>query len=309
LGKELEQLPAASCLLESGQFSVYCLRASQAPAVMHEIATLRERCFREVGEGTGNDIDRDLYDNFYEQLVLWDRERGVIAGGYRICRISDVRRHYGTRGLYTHTLFEYRDAFFTLLGPALELGRSFVAPDYQRSFAPLALLWRAIGEYVGRYPECCRLLGPVSISNAYQMLSREVLVDFLRASCLDPVLSRLVRPRLPFRRRGHLQPLDRETLRSLDLAGVSTLLSEQEADAKGVPVLLRQYLKMGGRILGFNVDHSFSNALDCLLLVDLRRTEPKLLQRYFSDEVCLQLAKAHRPALRLKSLVRRASAN
>ena len=282
LALELERIDESSILARSRQFSVYCLRASQAPTVMHEVARQREVTFRAVGEGTGNEIDLDLFDHLYDQLVLWDHQQRVVAGGYRLCRIGDIRRRHGSRGLYTHSLFEYQEPFFRLLGPAIELGRSFIAPAYQRAVSPLSLLWRAIGEYVSRRPDHCRLIGPVSISNAYEPASRELLVEFLQASCLDPMLSRFIRPRQPLPRSSRLRHLDRATLRALNLAGISNVLSEHEPDAKGVPVLLRQYLRMGGRILGFNVDPNFSNALDCLLCVDLRRTDPILLQRHFS---------------------------
>jgi putative hemolysin len=295
LHRELQQLPDEALLLESGAFRVYTLRAAGAPALMQEIGRQRELSFRAVGEGTGADVDCDLYDNIYDQLLLWDQERGAIAGGYRLCRIDEVRRRYGRLGLYTQALFDYREPFFSLLGPALELGRSFVGLEYQRSYTPLLLLWRAICEYVGRHPRYCRLLGPVSISNAYQSASREVIVDYLEAACVDPMLAGFVRARTPFRRRHNLQPLDQEALRALDLDGISSLLAEHEPDAKGLPVLLRQYLKMGGRILGFNVDAAFSNALDCLLLVDLRRTDPRLLQRYLSDEARTRIGAVQPP--------------
>jgi putative hemolysin len=281
LERELSRLSSDALLVQSGKYRVYALRASAAPALMQEVGRQRECSFRAVGEGTGNDIDCDLYDNLYDQLVLWDTERRAVAGGYRVCRIDEVRRHCGPRALYTQTLFDYQEPFFGLLGPALELGRSFVGTAYQRSHTPLLLLWSAICAYVARHPRHVRLLGPVSISNAYLGVSREVIVDYLRAAFLDPVLSRLVRARTPFRRRHRLQPLDHEALRALDPEGISSLVAEREPDGKGLPVLLRQYLRMGGRILGFNVDPAFANTLDCLLLVDLRHTDPRLLQRYF----------------------------
>jgi len=296
IAAELAALPADRRLVTAGSLGVYWARAEEIPRSMHEVGRLREITFRAVGEGTGQDIDRDLFDNYYDQLLLWDEEAREIVGGYRLCRIDDVRRRFGTRGLYTHTLFEYHDSLFTLLGPTVELGRSFVRPERQRGYTPLMLLWRGIGEYLNRHPRYHSLLGPVSISADYQESSRELLVEYLRVASVDPLLSHLVRARTPYRRRHALQAVDWNALQAVGADGVSDLLTEFEQDAKGMPVLLRQYLKLGGRILGFNVDAAFANSLDCLLLVDLRRTDPKLLRRYLPAEACERIAAQSRAA-------------
>jgi putative hemolysin len=280
LSSELEALPADALLVTSGSLRVYCAPASLLPVTLGELGRLREQAFRGVGEGTGRSADLDAFDRYYEHLFIWDTAGREIVGAYRLGRTDRITRQHGKQGLYTSTLFEYHDLFFKLLGPALELGRSFVRAEHQKSFAPLLQLWRGIGEYVGRHPEYCRLLGPVSISNHYCLPSRTLLVRFLRQRNFDPLAPAMVRPRQPFR--GHA------SLRSLggaqpdDLQTLSALLAGLEPDGKGTPVLLRQYLKLGGRVLGFNIDPDFGNSLDCLLLVDLRRTEPRALQKYMS---------------------------
>jgi len=157
------------------------------------------------------------------------------------------------------------------------LGRSFVREEYQKGFAPLLLLWKGIGKYIAKNPRYRTLFGPVSISNDYQALSRELMVSFLEkhASLRDWV--GLVRHRHAFRRQ---QPELRLPDSGFDVEDLSEVVSDIEPNRAGIPVLLRQYLKLGGKLLGFNVDPEFSNALDGLILVDLTRTEPKLLQRY-----------------------------
>jgi hypothetical protein len=67
-----------------------------------------------------------------------------------------------------------------------------------------------------------------------------------------------------------------------------------EPDGKGAPVPLRQYLRLGGRVLGFNIDTEFANSLDCLILVDLRKTDPKVLRRYMSDSALARFHRSHR---------------
>jgi hypothetical protein len=184
-----------------------------------------------------------------------------------------------------------------LLGPALELGRSFVRTEYQKSFAALLLLWKGIGEYVSRQPRYCRLIGPVSISNDYRPLSRDLLVGFLRKWSFEPLAPTFVRPKKPFRGRFSVRSLGGNAETLSDIEALSTLVADLEPDGKGAPVLLRQYLKLGGRMLGFNVDPDFGNALDCLVLVDLRKTNPQVLRKYMSDTGWERFASAH-PRLR-----------
>lgn len=225
--------------------------------------------------------------------VLWDIDMRRVAGGYRLGRTDVICRRFGRRGLYTSTLFDYGDLFLTLLGPALELGRSFVRVEYQRSFGALMLLWKAIAEYVGRNPRYCRLIGPVSISNDYRPLSRELQVAFLRDRMLDPRMPR-VRPKRPFRGRLSLRSLGLAPRWPADIDDLSGLVAGLEPDGKGAPVLLRQYLRLGGRVLGFNIDAGFANALDCLILVDLRKTDPRLLRKYMSAPAWARFQHKHR---------------
>lgn len=281
---EIERLGPKALLAHGGSLRAYRARATQIPALLTEIGRLREQTFRAVGEGTGRDLDLDLFDNYYDQLILWDAASEQIVGGYRIGRVDEIRHAYGTRGLYTHTLFEYQEPLLRLLGPTLELGRSFVRGEWQRSYAPLLTLWRGIGEYVAREPRYCRLIGPVSISQSYSAFSRDVLVEWLSRSCFEPWLARLVRPRQRYRRSHALRALGPHWAALGDVERLSGLIAELEPDGKGIPVLLRHYLRLGGRILGFNVDPAFSNAIDCLLLLDLRHTDRALLRKYMSVE-------------------------
>ncbi|HKF96998.1 MAG TPA: GNAT family N-acyltransferase [Steroidobacteraceae bacterium] len=291
LASEVDSLPVETLLVTSGALRVHCAPAALLPLTLSELGRLRESTFRAVGEGTGRSADIDTFDGYYEHLFIWDAAAREIIGAYRLGRTDLITRQRGKHALYTATLFEYHDLFFKLLGPALELGRSFVRAEHQKSFAPLLLLWRGIGEYVGRHPEYCKLLGPVSISSDYSLLSRALLVQFLRQRNFDPLAQALVRARLPFR--GHL------SLRSLggsqpdDLQTLSALLASLEPDGKGAPVLLRQYLRLGGRVLGFNIDPDFGNSLDCLVLVDLRRTEPRVLEKYLSEAALESFRRIH----------------
>ena len=282
MARELAVLPAAQRLTTSNALEVYCASASQIPWTLQEIGRLREQTFRAVGEGTGRSADLDLFDDYYEHLFIWHAVKREIVGAYRLGQSDTIRKRFGARGLYLTSLFEFREPFFTLLGPALELGRSFVRWEYQRSYAPLLLLWKGISEYIGRHPEYARVIGAASVSNSYDPMSRALLVEALRAWRSEPLLGALVSPRRPFKPRYSMRSLFGEAGLHADMDALGSLIEDREPDGKGVPVLLRHYLKLGARTIGFNIDADFGDALDCLIVLDLRRVPVATLQKYMS---------------------------
>ncbi|MCY2961696.1 MAG: GNAT family N-acetyltransferase [Planctomycetota bacterium] len=275
---EIAALPPEARLAKSGTLEAWIARAPEIPRTLAEIGRLREVSFRAVGEGTGRARDLDRFDLDYLHLVLWDTGTQEIAGAYRLGATDEL----GTaRRLYTSTLFDYDAGAIESLGPALELGRSFVAPGWQRSYAPLLTLWKGIGEYVARNPRYRRLFGPVSMSADYDLLSRQLVAHWLEASHAHTGLAGHVRGKRPFAWRS-VDGLRPERLRALVEGGadLARLVPRIERDEKGIPVLLREYLKLGGKLVALNVDADFEDALDALVVVDLVETAPKLRQRY-----------------------------
>ncbi|MEY3837543.1 MAG: hypothetical protein RL304_525 [Verrucomicrobiota bacterium] len=161
---ELQSLPAEDLLLTSGDFRIYRFLGADLPHTLREVGRLRELTFRSVSEGTGLACDLDAFDAWYDQLVLWDEKEGRIVGGYRLGPTDRILPLRGKHGLYTSTLFEFKGDFFKRMDPALEMGRSFIRPEYQRRPTSLPLLWRGIGRYVLRFPQYHLLFGPVSIN-------------------------------------------------------------------------------------------------------------------------------------------------
>ncbi|HVZ39596.1 MAG TPA: lysophospholipid acyltransferase family protein [Candidatus Kapabacteria bacterium] len=282
---ELEGIPVCQILLDTSEYRVVYGEASQMPGILREIGRLREQTFREAGEGTGRACDIDRFDSHYHHLVLWHRTRCEVVGAYRIGQVDQITRWQGTQGLYTRTLFNFDAELIESLGPSLELGRSFVQPAYQRSFAPLMLLWKGIGAYIVRHPRYRVLFGPVSISDEYSTMSQRIMTAFLRAHLSDRERVSLVQPRNPPRSRRRDRAIEgRLALLASSIDDVAALVSEVEQSDCGVPVLLRHYLKLGGKLLGLNRDAEFSNVLDALIYVDLARAEPALLARYMGTE-------------------------
>lgn len=275
---EVEALPKSSRLAQQGDLDAYLATAQEIPEILLEIGRLREIAFRAVGEGSGKEIDLDQFDNHYLHLFLWDRKRDRIAGAYRLAPTDKVIAEHGPEGLYCSTLFEFEEPFLEHLSPALELGRSFVSPGYQRSLSALLCLWKGITAYVAHNPRYHRLFGPVSISQDYTPISQNIIVKFLRENRWDKELGPLVKPLNPFPRNPDISPL----LENINQ--VSARISESEADGKGIPVLLKQYLKLNATLLEFNLDPDFSDCLDALILVDLHDAPPAVLSRYMGKE-------------------------
>jgi len=285
LAQDVAAIPADQLLVERGEFRVYHAKSEQIPNVLREIGRLREKTFREVHEGTGEAYDLDCFDPYYEHLFMWDTRAAAIVGAYRLGRTDKILEVYGKRGLYTSTLFKYKDALLDEINPALEVGRSFIVSEYQKKHATLSMIWRGIGHFVVKYPQYKLLFGPVSINREYMPISRDLMIRFLRENRFDSTLSSFVRAKRPPRSQRKIRGSERRSLKSLqNIEEISALVSEIEKDRKGVPILLKHYLKMNGRLLSFNVDQAFGECLDGLIIVDLTQSDRKLLRAYLSPE-------------------------
>jgi putative hemolysin len=295
LGQELDSLPADRCLAEAGDLAVYLAKANEAPRMLRELGRLREVTFRRVGEGTGKSRDLDRFDRYYWHVLLWNGNKRELVGAYRAGNTAEIVLERGVDGLYTSTLFRYDARIFERLGPALELGRSFVRPEYQRQYAPLLLLWKGIARLLATHAGTPVLFGAVSISNDYSEASREMIYRFFESRMQEDELAGLLEPRRPFRPAGLRRWDCRAMCHALhDLEELSQPIIDVEADGKGLPILLRQYARIGGKLLGFNVDRKFSNVLDGLVVVDLRKTEPAVLERYMGKEAAARFREKHK---------------
>jgi hypothetical protein len=275
-------LRAESVALASmGGLRVIAARGREIPGTMRELGRLRELTFRSVGEGTGAARDIDRHDPAYWQLVLVDSDARRIVGGYRLGLTHEIVPELGVAGLYTNSLFEYGTSLFDTLGPSIELGRSFVVPERQREAMPLHLLWRAIGQFIAMNPSVQNLFGPVSISSEFSSISRDLLTAFLDANRRDAALAQLVTPRTPpsAPRIGSRPDVLRAVARTVD--EVDELVNQLEGGARGIPPLLRHYLRLDAKVLAFNVDSAFGDCLDALVTVHVPSINRRILSRYF----------------------------
>lgn len=279
LEAEITRLSASSLLLETGDMQVFVAGSKQIPNILQEIGRLRETSFRAIGEGSGKSVDIDQFDMHYRQMFIWNTETREIVGGYRLGLTDDILLHKGIKGIYSHTLFAINPDFFNSLAPAIDLGRSFIRPEYQKSFSPLMLLWKGILRFVYLNPKYCILFGPVSISNDYTSISQNLLIQFLKNRYGKSRPGKLIRPRNPYKP-DKKSSINLTCLQSMSMTDISTLISSLEEDGKGVPVLVRQYLKLGGEILKFNRDPAFGDCIDGFLRMDLRQANEKNLGKF-----------------------------
>jgi len=267
LRSELIKLDYKYHLLTQGDFSIYCAPFREMPNIVREIGRLREITFREVGEGTNNSIDLDPYDIYYNHLIIWNNTKGQIAGAYRIGNGREIISQYGKNGFYICSLFKIKKDFKNILEKSIELGRSFIIKEYQRHPLVLFLLWKGILTYLKKSPEYDYLIGPVSISNDYSKNAKSMIVQFIYDNYFDKQLASYIKPRKKVRISGKVKKNNKIILNGID-NNIKTLdlLIQEFQPSLSVPVLLKKYLQMNGKIIGFNVDSHFNNCLDGLIL-------------------------------------------
>lgn len=267
--EEIEKIREEYSLFSSEQFEVFCTPSIEIPQIMLELGRLREVTFRDVGEGTNHSMDLDEYDLYYNQLFVWDNKTEQIVGAYRVGKGDEILRRYGVKGFYVQSLFRMNRRFHPTLRQSLELGRSFVVKEYQRRPMPLFLLWKGILYFLLKHSEYRYLIGPVSISNNFSQFSRGLIMQYIRAHNFDKRLARYIRPRTRYNVPGF--NVDEEVIlnNTEDLNKFDRFIKDVEPNDYTMPILLKRYLKINGKIIGFNLDPKFNDALDGLLVLDL----------------------------------------
>jgi len=284
IAEELATLDPSAVLVNQGQYRVYLAKSLDIPQSLLEIGRLRERTFREAGEGTGAPLDLDRFDNQYLQLILFDDRNQCIVGGYRIGFCDQLTDQSGPSGIYTNTLFHFSPGFVRSLGNTLELGRSFVRSEYQKSPLALALLWRGIGQVLVQNPRYEQLMGPVSISADYNDVSRRLMVSFLESLDNEMWQAKSVRARNRPRERLAAREKAQLLTAGFGVRQLGRLVADADAKHQGIPVLLERYLELGGRVLSLNMDSAFGHCVDALVVVDVPRVPALMLKRFMGPD-------------------------
>jgi len=261
---------------------IYLYEYALGSILMKEIGRLREFTFRKVEEGTGCKRDMDDFDRHYKHIILWGEEELEVVGAYRIGEANFIKEYFGKEGFYSHTLFEFNEAFEPYMNNAIELGRSFVQPRYWGTRA-LDYLWQGIGAYLYKNPHIRYMYGPVSLSDVYPKIAKNLIISFysLYFSPKAPLVSA---------RNGYfMSKLEREEALSFFKTGTYkedfAILKEQLSHMDlSVPTLYKQYTELceedGIVFLDFNIDKEFANCVDGFILVDISRIKEAKKTRY-----------------------------
>lgn len=286
---ELDAIRDKAFLYSTANFDCYLADYEDIPNLMHEIARLREETFRAIGEGTGKSLDQDEFDAHFKQMILWDTAKQRIAGCYRLGIGSEIVPKYGIKGFYISTLVNINDSFSDKLAHTIELGRSFVALDYQKEVLPMMLLLRGLSDVVVRYPEINHFIGPVSISAWYPKFYLSLIARFVSEKhAVEEELKDQVTPKTPFV--PDFLKVDADVLLQNNMNGVDKFdkfLFRLSNGEYRLPTLYKKYLKLNAKFLCFNVDPDFNDTLDSLLFLtftDFPEDEVMPLFRDSSDE-------------------------
>ena len=287
LEADIAALPPEGRLFTQGDFEVYLGRYQQLPHIMQEIGRGREVSFRAAGGGTLKALDLAPQDEYYHHMFLWNRKERALVGAYRLGMSDEILAKYGPEGFICSGLFELKPKFLAELNPGIELGRSYVLPEWQRNYHSLLLLWAGIFSFVAKQPRYRIMFGSVGISqgNEYTAASRTLIVNYMREHLSHPTLAVQVESRSPFE--GiKLNGMKPEEISSLvqSVEDVSTLVTGLEHDGKGVPTLIKHYVRMNAKLISFGVWKNHSNAVVSFIVTDLTTSDPKFLKRYMGTE-------------------------
>lgn len=255
-------------LLKSKNYEVFFALSKQIPNITFEIGRLREITFREVGEGTNESLDLDSFDSYYHHLFLWDNEANKVAGAYRMGLGKNIFKKHGIEGFYVHTLFKFEPELYSMMENSIEMGRAFVIKEYQQKPMPLFLLWKGIVHITLRYPEYKYLIGGVSISNKFSNFSKSLMIEFMKSHYYDPYVAQYIHPKKEYKVK--LKDADKDFVfdaTQADMNKFDKIIDEIEPGSLRIPVLIKKYVKQNARLVAFNVDPKFNNAIDGLMYI------------------------------------------
>ncbi|MGB7285533.1 MAG: lysophospholipid acyltransferase family protein [Salaquimonas sp.] len=282
LAKELKQYPV---LVEHGDLKVFDVTHGLPDKLRNVIAQVRFDAYS-GGASVASPLDLiDEYDRIYSHLVLWDAKNRKIAGSYRYLIPSRVEGGVDPADLVSSSIFKLHKSFRDILPKSLELGRAAIGEDYQRSYAPLMMMWRGVMDILRRDKSIKYLIGPVTISQAFSPLSRHVLKRFLERKCSNSEMVGFASPRHEFD--AKIPP----EVNISDLVDGASTLSEigcvieaLEHGERKLPVLYRQYSNIGLKYIATGEWPELDHAMASLAVLELPHARRDFIARYLGKE-------------------------
>ena len=271
-----------------GGNEIYVCTAADAPDVMREIGRLREWAFRSAGGGTGRSADIDGFDTMekpYRQLIVWDPHELEIIGGYRyICG-----KGIGPEKLATSELFNYSETFVEKYLPrTIELGRSFIQPNYQgtkttrKGLFALDNLWDGLGALIMKYSDCNYFFGKVTMYRKYDISARNILLNFMHKYFYDS--ENIVSPIKPVDI-DEGNPAYNEIFDGMEYHDAYKKLSHEiKLRGEHIPPLFNSYMNLSPtmKVFGTAVNDTFGGVEETAILVTISDIFPDKLDRYTS---------------------------
>ena len=254
-------------LFSNGNYDVYFSEYDEIPSIMREIGRQRELTFRAIGEGSNMPFDLDEYDKHYHHMFLWDNRAEKLVGAYRMGLGSEIMKKMGIDGFYTASLFQFDQELQPFFRKVIEMGRAYISIEYQQKPLPLFLLWRGIIHVCLRNPEHKFLMGGVSISNKFSEFSKSLIIEFMRSHYYDSAVAQYVHPKNEFKVK--LRERDRNLFfdeLEADLNKLDKVIDDLEPELR-LPVLIKKYIKQNAKVISFNVDPNFNDAIDGLMYI------------------------------------------
>jgi putative hemolysin len=272
----------------NGNYEVYFTSYEEIPSIMREIGRQRELTFRAVGEGSNLPFDLDEYDKHYHHLFLWDSAEEKLVGAYRMALGKEVMKKSGIKGFYTSSLFEFEQDIHPFFKKVIEMGRAYIREEYQQKPLPLFLLWRGIVHVCLRNPDHKFLMGGVSISNKFSEFSKSLMIEFMRSNYYDSAVAQYITPRNEYkvRLRDRDKNLFFDEMES-DLNKLDKIIDDLEPELR-LPVLIKKYIKQNAKVIAFNVDPNFNDAIDGLMYIrisDLPENTIKPVLEEMSEQI------------------------
>lgn len=272
----------------NGNYEIYFADYNEIPSIMREIGRQRELTFRQIGEGSNLPFDLDEFDQHYHHLFLWDNDAKKIAGAYRMGLGKEILKKNGIEGFYTASLFEFDQEVHPFFKKVIEMGRAYISPEYQQKPLPLFLLWRGIVHVCLRNPDHKFLMGGVSISDKFSDFTKSLIIEFMRSHYYDSAVAQYVHPKNEFKIK--LRERDKNLFFDeveADLNKLDKVIDDLEPELR-LPVLIKKYIKQNAKVIAFNVDPNFNDAIDGLMYIrisDLPESTIKPVLEQMSEQI------------------------
>ncbi|GAB4392485.1 MAG: GNAT family N-acetyltransferase [Gammaproteobacteria bacterium] len=283
--RDINALPSNALIYRSHHFAVYLAQNKHIPHILHEIGRLREIAFRAEGMGSGHALDLDQYDEYYQHMFVWDEQQHCLVGAWRFGLADEIIEQHGTQGLYLHESHQLTAQFIEHVKHGIEIGRSFIRPEYQSHPLALSALWCGLGRFLANSAQYRYLFGLVSIRHDFNPVLIELMIRYLRQMSIDCTLRDNITAKIVYqtpltmqRITHELDHLVQQLTHHKQLAHMIKLLGHAQWR---LPPLIKHYLNVNALPLTFSVDPEFANCVDILMLQDIPRGNFRTLSRYF----------------------------